>query len=442
VSGHAAGSVAGPAGPTGTNWAGNIRYRARRLHAPASLDELRRLLPTLQRARILGSRHSFNDIADADGDQVSLHRLPRTVRIDPLQRRVTVDGGARYGDICAALHAAGFALPALASLPHISVAGAVATATHGSGDRNGSLASSVVGLEIVTASGDLVAIDGSSDDIPLAAVVVSLGALGAMSSLTLAIEPTFQMRQDVYEGLTPAAFAEHVDGITSSCDSASFFTTWLPDIGFHQVWLKRRVVPVRDAPDGSAAAPTDVPATLFGARRATRAWHPIPALPADACTTQLGVPGPWHERAPHFRFDHTPSSGAELQSEFYVDRADARAAVAALFELAPVLAPVVQVSEIRTVAAEDLWLSPAYRRASVTIHFTWIPDWDAVRAVLPSVEAAIEPFEPRPHWAKLSTLPAGSIRASYGQLPAFTALTRRFDPSGVFRNEYLERLLA
>lgn len=424
----------------GTNWAGNVRYRARRLHEPTSIDELRRLMPGLRHARIIGSRHSFNDIADTDGDLVSLRRLPRSIRIDPVHSLVTVDGGARYGDICPTLDAAGFALPALASLPHISVAGAIATATHGSGDRIASLAGSVVGLELVTASGDLIAIDRGSGEASLDGVIVSLGALGAVASVTLAAEPTYAMRQDVYEDLSQEAFSDHFHAITSSCDSASFFTTWAPGVGFHQVWLKRRMAAVGRR-ERSATAPAEVPATLYGARRADRPLHPIPGMSADACTAQMGAPGPWYERAPHFRFDHTPSSGAELQSEFYIDRADAPAAAAALFRLGDRFSPLVQASEIRTVPAEDLWLSPAYRRASATIHFTWVPDWTAVRTVLPLVEAALARFQPRPHWAKLHMLPETTVRSSYDQLPAFAELSRRFDPKAVFRNAYMDRLL-
>lgn len=418
--------------PAGTNWAGNLRYRAARLHEPTSIDDLRRLLAGLRRARVLGSRHAFNDIADTDGDLVSLAGLPRRIRIDAVRRHVTVDGGARYGDICATLDRAGFALHVLASLPHISIAGAISTATHGSGDRLASLAGAVTGLELVTAAGDLVSIDGTSEDGLLAGATVALGALGALVSVTLAVEPTYRMRQDVYEDLAADDFADRFDAITTSCDSASFFTTWAPERGFHQVWLKRRV-----SEDDAFVAPDIV----FGARRAGRPVHPIPGRPAEACTTQLGVPGPWFERAPHFRFEAMPSSGAELQSEYYIPRTDAPAAAAALFALGPEISPLIQVSEVRTVAAEALWLSPAYQRASATIHFTWLPDWDAVRAVLPAVEAALAPFEPRPHWAKLSTMPATGVRASYERLPAFAELTRRFDPNGVFRNPYMERLL-
>jgi xylitol oxidase len=424
-------------GAVGANWAGNLRYRARRLHTPSSVEEVRRLVPTLSAARALGSRHSFNDIADTDGDLISLAGLPRVLHIDREARTVSIDGGARYGDICEPLEHAGLALHALASLPHISVAGACATASHGSGDDVMSLAAAVIRLELVTASGDLVTLDRTSHPESFDGCVVSLGALGVVVGLTLAVEPSYRMRQDVYEGLSLAAYTANVETVTRSADSVSAFTRWRRDEGFHQVWLKRRVT------DGaSGGAPTDPPpASLFGATPAQRPLHPIPGMSAQACTEQLGVPGPWQERAPHFRLDHTPSSGDELQSEYLVGRQHTAAAVEAVFDLGERIETLVQVSEIRTVAADEHWLSPMYRRPSTAIHFTWVPDWPAVREVLPAIEDALAPFGARPHWGKLSTMPATAIRDEYERWPDFAALVDEFDPDGRFRNPYLERLL-
>jgi xylitol oxidase len=424
-------------GAVGSNWAGNLRYRARRLHTPSSVDEVRRLVPTISAARTLGSRHSFNDIADTDGDLISLAGLPRVLRIDRAARTVDIDGGARYGDICQPLEQAGLALHALASLPHISVAGACATASHGSGDDVMGLATAVVGLELVTADGDLVTLDRTSHPESFDGCVVSLGALGVVVGLTLAVEPSYRMRQHVYEGLSLDAYAANVETLTRSADSVSAFTRWRRDEGFHQVWLKRRVT------DGaSPGAPADAPPeALFGATPAQHALHPIPGMSPQACTEQLGVPGPWHERAPHFRLDHTPSSGDELQSEYLVGRQHTAAAVQALFDLGERIAALVQVSEIRTIAADEHWLSPMYRRPSTAIHFTWVPDWPAVREVLPMIEDALAPFGARPHWGKLSTMPAAAIRSQYERWQAFVALVDEFDPAGRFRNPYLERLL-
>ena len=414
-----------------TNWAGNHAYAAARLREPASIGQLQEIVRGSRSLRVLGSRHSFNDIVDTTGDLVSLHRMPRRFELDRTARTVTVDGGVRYGELCGPLDAAGFALHNLASLPHISVAGACATATHGSGDGSGNLATAVTALEVVTGNGEVVALSRDRDGEAFDGAVVALGAVGAVTALTLRVEPTFRMRQDIYEDLPLARVADHFDEITASADSVSLFTEWRGPL-FEQVWLKRRV------PAGDRFEP---PAELFGATRATVPIHPIRRLPADACTEQLGVPGPWHERLPHFRMDHTPSSGAELQSEYLVPRHRAVETLLALDAVRDRFAPLVQVSEVRTIAADDLWLSTAYGRPSVALHFTWQPDWEAVRRVLPTIEAALAPFEPRPHWAKLFTLPPEAVRSAYERLPQFLELADRHDPERRFRNAFLDRWL-
>ena len=283
-----------------TNWAGNHAYVAARLLEPESIGELQEIVRTSRSLRVLGSRHSFNDIADTTGDLVSLRRMPRVFDLDAAARTVTIDGGVRYGELAGPLHAAGFALHNLASLPHISVAGACATATHGSGDRSGNLATAVSGLEVVTANGESLSLARDRDPDAFDGAVVSLGGLGVVTSLTLDLQPTFQMRQDLYEDLPLAQVVDHFDEITSLADSVSLFIEWRGPM-FEQVWLKRRV------PDGDAFEP---PPDVFGATRATVPIHPIRRMPPDALTEQLGVPGPWHERMPHFRMDHTPSAGA------------------------------------------------------------------------------------------------------------------------------------
>jgi len=378
---------------------------------------------------VLGSRHAFNDLADTTGDLVSLARLPRVLELDARASTVTIDGALRYGDLCPSLDAAGYALANLASLPHISVAGACATSTHGSGDRVGSLATAVSGLEVMSADGELRSITRDRDGDEFDGMVVSLGTLGVVTRLTLKLEPAFRMRQDVYERLPMDAGLDHFDEITSSAYSVSLFTTWRSP-QFDQVWLKRRVV------DGDRFEPQP---TLFGATRATRQRHPIDGMPPEACTPQLGVPGPWHERLPHFRMDATPSAGNELQSEYQVPRRRAIDALRALEPLRERMGPLVQVSEIRTVAADELWLSPSFGRDSVAIHFTWLPDWDAVARLLPVIEEALAPFEPRPHWGKLFTIPPEQLRPRYPRLVDFGALVARHDPEGRFRNAFVDR---
>ena len=413
------------------NWAGNVDYGAANLHNPTTVAQVQSIVAASTKARGLGSRHSFNTIADTTGDLISLSSLERSAELDTQARTITVDGGIKYGELATLLHEKGWALANLASLPHISAAGACATATHGSGDRIGNLATIVSGLEVVVADGEIVRLARESDPDAFKGAVVSLGGLGVVTSLTLDLQPTFQMRQDLYEYLPLARLVDHFDEITSSADSVSLFTDWRGR-AFDQVWLKRRV------PDGDTFEP---PPDFFGATKATVPIHPIRRMPTAALTEQLGVPGPWHERMPHFRMDQMPSSGAEIQTEYLIPRDRAAEALLAVDAIRDRFSAPLQISEVRTIAADELWMSTAYGRASVALHFTWLPDWEAVRSVLPSLEAALAPFEPRPHWGKVFTIPAEAIRSAYEKLPQFAGLLERYDPAGKFRNAFLNRYI-
>lgn len=410
------------------NWAGNYTYSAIRMHRPDSLEQVQQAVISSPKLRVLGSRHSFNGLADSTADHLSLGLLDRVVALDRERRTVTVEGGVRYGELAEYLYREGYALPNLASLPHISIAGACATATHGSGDGNGVLATSVVALELVAADGTLLALSREQHGSTFDGLVVGLGALGVVTKLTLAIVPTFAVRQDVYEYLPLSALEENFATIVASAYSVSLFTDW-QSASFNQVWLKRQVA------DGSAqeAAPT-----FFTAVRATTPRHPITALSAENCTAQLGLPGPWHERLPHFRMHFTPSSGAELQSEYFVPREHAVAALQTIAQLREQIAPLLLVSEIRTIAADRLWMSPCYQQACVSFHFTWRPNWPAVRQILPLIEARLAPFSVRPHWGKLFTLAPAQVRAQYPRLADFQDLLRSYDPQGKFRNAFLD----
>jgi len=408
----------------GLNWAGNHRYTAGRLAAPTTIAELRAEVTAADHARAIGSRHSFNALCDTEGTLISTAALPGEILIDADGSRVHVPAGVRYGELAHRLEAEGFALSAMASLPHISVGGAIATGTHGSGDAAQSLAATVSALELMTADGDLRRLVRGDED--FAGAVVSLGALGIVTRVTLDLEPTYQVEQRVYEGLPVEAALDNFDAITSGATSVSLFTTWKnPDV-IDQVWHKRR--PDRDA---------DAPATVFGAVPAAGPRHPVPGNPAFACTTQLGVPGAWLDRLPHFRLDHKPSSGAEIQSEYLVPRRHAVDALRAIRSLAGRIAPLLQIAEVRTVAADDLWLSPASGEDVVALHFTWHPRTPEVLAFLPTLEAALERFDARPHWGKVSTIGAERYAELYPRLGDFRDLVDRFDPHGVFHNEQL-----
>ncbi|MFL6143969.1 MAG: FAD-binding protein [Labedaea sp.] len=402
-----------------TNWAGNITFGASAVHRPSTVDELRRVVAAAERLRPLGTAHSFNRLADTSGELVSAAGLPPSVEIDTGAAAVRVAAGMRYGELVAPLQAAGFALHNLGSLPHISVAGACATATHGSGERNGNLATAVAALDLVTATGDLVEVDRSTEG--FAGMVVGLGALGVVVNLTLDLLPTFDIRQYVYQNLSHEALFAHFDEILGGGYSVSLFTGWHTPV-FEQVWRKRL-----DEPE---------PGPWFGAAPATAPVHPVPGMPPANCTEQLGVPGVWHERLPHFRLAFTPSSGEELQSEFFVPREHALDAFTEIYRIRHLVSPVSQISEIRTIAGDDLWLSPCYGRDSVAFHFTWVKDAAAVLPVVEAIEDRLTAFGARPHWGKVF-----GLGGHYERLADFQALTRKYDPAGKFRNELLDRYL-
>lgn len=411
------------------NWAGNVRFSADRVHRPSSIPELQDVVAAGAKMRVLGTGHSFNRIADTDGVLVSVGGLAREIAIDAGSSSVTVAGGVRYAQLAEQLHASGLAVPNMASLPHISVAGSCATGTHGSGDRNGNLATAVSAMELVTAGGELVRLSRETLGERFDGAVVSLGALGVVTAVTLDVVPTFDVRQEVYEGLAWDELTVHLDEIFASGYSVSAFTDWRgPRI--NQVWVKRRA--------GDPAAPE---LDLFGAQRADGPRHPLPGMPARNCTEQLGSPGPWHERLPHFRPDFTPSSGEELQSEYLVPREHAAAALKAIDTIRDQVASALQISELRTIAADELWLSPSYRRDTLGIHFTWVKDVAAVMPVLDLVAEQLAPFGARPHWGKLFTTPPEVVRSLYPRLADFVRLAHELDPAGKFRNDFVDRFL-
>lgn len=411
------------------NWAGNYTYRAVRLHTPETVEQVQEIVARSKQVKALGSRHSFNNIADTNEDLIAMERLDRVLAIDTERRTVTVEGGIKYGTLCRELHRQGYALHNLASLPHISIAGACATATHGSGVTNGNLATAVSALEIVIASGEKVTL--SRENKHFQGAVVGIGALGMVTSLTLDIEPTYEVRQDVYENLPLPQLEAHFEEIVSSAYSVSLFTDWNGDC-INQVWRKSRVSGTGD----SQAEPV-----WFGATLAARSLHPLASMSPVNCTEQLGVPGPWHERLPHFRMEFTPSAGEELQTEYLIPYANALQAIHAIQECGEAISPLLLISEVRTIAADTFWMSPCYQQPCIGIHFTWKKDWSAVRDLLPLIESRLEPFQARPHWGKLFTTSPSHLPALYPKLPEFCDLVRSCDPEGKFRNEFLADVL-
>jgi xylitol oxidase len=365
-------------------------------------------------------------MADTTANLIVLDQLTTAPHLDDATGQVTVPGGMRYGDLGLFLAPTRWALHNMASLPHISVAGTIATATHGSGMRNGNLASAVIAMTIVRADGELVEVSRATHGERFAGMVVHLGALGVVVTVTLQLVPSFSIRQDIYEHLPLSEALANFEAIMGSSYSVSLFTTW-QETTVDQVWRKSLPHEADNLSD-----------VWHGAQLRRQAIHPIASVNADPCTEQGGVVGPWHARLPHFRMEFTPSNGDELQSEFFVAHTDAVVALTAIHQMQDQIAPLLHVSEIRTIAADDLWLSPQYQRAGIAIHFTWKNNWAGVKLVLPQIESALAPFDVRPHWGKLFTM---SVAGRYPRMGDFVALRSEFDPDGKFANRYLRAVL-
>jgi len=408
------------------NWAGNLAYGTHDTTEAAGRGAVRACVQAHERVKVLGTRHSFNTIADSTDRFLTVAGL-NDISIDPEAKTVTVGAGVTYGQLAPVLHRQGWALHNLASLPHISVAGSISTATHGSGETNGNLATAVSALQFVSANGDVERLSRARDGEIFDGVVVGLGALGVITRLTLDVEPAYLMRQYVYEDMPLADMTDHFDAIQASGYSVSLFWDWQAS-RVNTVWIKTRE---------DARKPFDAPARFHGATLAATNLHPLPDLSAEHCTEQLGAVGPWHERLPHFRMGFMPSAGRELQAEYFVPRRNAVDAILAIETLKDQIGPYLFITEIRAIAADDFWLSPAGGDDCIAIHFTWKPDMDAVSRLLPRIERALAPYRARPHWGKLFTVPPATLRSLYPKLPAFVALAKRYDPTGKFRNAFL-----
>lgn len=408
------------------NWAGNYTYKAENLYEPTTVEQVQELIKKLDKQKALGSKHCFNDIADSPKNQISTKNLNRVLHLDKENKTFTVESGARYGEFSESLHEQGFALHNLASLPHITVAGACATATHGSGVANGNLATAVVSTEFVTPSGDIVNLDRSHPD--FYAVVVGLGAFGIITQITLEVQDKYDVRQDIFLDLPLESLEANFDEIMSSGYSVSLFTDW-KDKKVSELWIKRRM-------DSTLA---DLGSDFYGAKAATKNLHPILDLSAESCTDQMGIPGPWYNRLPHFKMGFKPSAGEELQAEFFIPRKNAVDAILALEKMKEQIYPLLFISEIRTIAADHFWMSPCYKQDCVAIHFTLKQKSKEVLGLLPKIEAELAPFKVKPHWGKLFTVSPKVLHERYEKYADFIALAQKYDPKGKFKNHYLNK---
>ena len=412
-----------------TNWAGNLIYSTDKVHYPNTVEQVQEVVKKCNKLKALGSRHSFNKIADSTENQVSLQELNKVVLLDKELNTVTVESGMKYGELAPYLHENGFALHNLASLPHISIGGACATATHGSGVKNGNLSTEVTAIEFVNADGDMVTLSKQRDGDQFYGAVVGLGSLGIVTKLTLDLQPAFNMKQVVYRNLSMNNLEQHFNDILSGGYSVSLFTDW-KNKNISEVWIKSRVN------EGDTAA---APPELYGAKLATQNMHPVEDQSAETVTEQMGVSGPWYERMPHFKMGFKPSTGKELQSEYFVPIEHAYEALRAMEKLHEKITPHLFISEIRTVQADNFWMSPCYKKTCVALHTTWKQEVDTVMNLLPLIEEQLAPFDARPHWAKLFTISPSVLQSRYEKLADFKQLVNQYDPKGKFRNEFLNR---
>ena len=406
------------------NWSKNVDFNDRGYLQPDSLTELQELIRSNAKIRARGTAHCFNEIANTSSYAINLAKMPRVIEVSAETKSVKVSPGLTYGELAPVLHSQGWALNNLASLPHISIAGSISTGTHGSGIKNQNLANQVLSLDMVTAEGELRHIDRTSP--AFNALVVGLGLGGIVYQYELKIEPTFEVRQVIYPDIPLDVLQRSFDQIMGSAYSVSYFTDWSSaQVG--NLWCKFRDDEV-------------IPESIGGSGKADKKFHPIPSVDPVACTEQLGVPGHWHDRLSHFKLEFTPSVGEEIQTEFFVDRKDAAAAIEAVSQLGSEITPLLWITELRTFAADNLWLSGAYERDCLAIHFTW-KKLDAIYPVIEKVEAALRPFNYRPHWGKVFTADATYLKSVYPKMAEFQALVQALDPTKKFENSFTRTFL-
>ena len=406
------------------NWSKNVDFNDRGYLQPDSLTELQELIRSNAKIRARGTAHCFNEIANTSSYAINLAKMPRVIEVSAETKSVKVSPGLTYGELAPVLHSQGWALNNLASLPHISIAGSISTGTHGSGIKNQNLANQVLSLDMVTAEGELRHLDRTSP--AFNALVVGLGLGGIVYQYELKIEPTFEVRQVIYPDIPLDVLQRSFDQIMGSAYSVSYFTDWSSaQVG--NLWCKFRDDEV-------------IPESIGGSGKADKKFHPIPSVDPVACTEQLGVPGHWHDRLSHFKLEFTPSVGEEIQTEFFVDRKDAAAAIEAVSQLGSEITPLLWITELRTFAADNLWLSGAYERDCLAIHFTW-KKLDAIYPVIEKVEAALRPFNYRPHWGKVFTADATYLKSVYPKMAEFQALVQALDPTKKFENSFTRTFL-
>jgi xylitol oxidase len=431
-----------------SNQSGNVRFSAKRYATPETVEELCTVVREAERVSVIGARHSCSTCADSDnGTLISLHKLETSLEVDAMARTVTCTATLSCGELAARLHRSGWALSAgLPSMPGISIAGAISTASHGSGDNSPSLLGALVEVSYVDADGSVVTCCGGlhapsiscATDDSLQAVL--FGCLGVLVEVTLRVEESFDVRQDVYVSMPWARLEDthFLDQTFAEAYSVSLFVTdWAAETnGISTAIFKRRV--------GSHTPPPPPSETLYGGTLASSPVHPLPGRATSMLSPQGEPAGPGHERLFHYRDSLGLGSSDNdhldvLFSEYLVPREDAVAAIGALRQIGKQFSHRLVATELRTVAADEAWLNPCYRRPSLAITLMWKNSEPLVRTLLPLVESSLASLRPRPHWGSFFLLGPSPLAAAYTKLEAFRKVVHSLDPHGKFQNAFTER---
>jgi FAD/FMN-containing dehydrogenase len=400
-----------------TNWVGNQSFTPARIASPRSEDELATLVRQAAGAgmhvRVAGAGHSFTPVAQTDGLLIEMAQLTGVTATDPVRRRVTVRAGTPIHDLYQPLWDAGLALRNQGDIDTQQIAGAVATATHGSGISNGSLSTVVRGVRLVCADGSIREI-GEQDPRLLRAAQVSIGTLGAVSELELAVTDAYRLTEEV--GLWRwEDVLERFDELVRGHRHFGFF--WMPteesgalyNLQRHgeETFADRCYVKLFDE------APPDRPDSARPGRRTDRCYRIYPMV-----------------YSPNFH-----------ELEYFVALEHGREALEAMRELMLASQPdAIYPLEVRTVGPDDAYLSPSQGTATTVISVSGTPGTD-YWAYLRSVDALLAPYRPRVHWGKLHFLTPEQLHERYPEAAEFIAVRRELDPEGVFLNDHLRPLL-
>ncbi len=408
------------------NWAGNLSFSSKEFIEIDSVKKLQTIVSNARGIKVLASGHSFSDIADTKDTLISIKNLSFEIGIDSNKREALVPAGMQYSDVSRYLEKHGWAVSNMASLGEVTIAGAILTGTHGSGSSNGILSTAVIGFEMVLESGSILTTDReNSSDFP--GFIVSLGALGVFTKYKLKIVPSFSIRQVVYENINIESIANNFDLVFDRAYSVSFFSNWAQN-STGQIWMKFL----------DDSKPFNISSDWIDGNLAKVKQHPVKINDASPCTDQLATSGKWLDRLPHFKLNSSPVSGDEVQTEYLVDRRYVKQYISELAEIGDEIASKVYTTEIRTIKADDLWLSGAYERETVGFHFTWRKS-DSLVNFLPKIESILGKHDGRPHWGKLFDVPKDKLPSRYPKFSDFEVLLQKYDPNKKFRNNFINK---